>query len=387
MKKICILGSTGSIGLSTLDVIRQHPQYFRAEVLVTNKKVELLAAQISEFKPKHVIIFDKQAYSKFQKLNTHSDTHVGLGLEGLARVFREIKPDVFVNAFVGFAGLEPTVMAIKAGIDIALANKETLVVAGSLVIDLITKYKVSLFPIDSEHSAIWQCLAGEEGNHIKRLILTASGGPFKNMNPTDLSRVTPEEALAHPNWEMGPKITIDSATMMNKGLEVIEAYWLYGVPLDSIEVVIHPQSIIHSMVEFEDKSIKAQLGVPDMRIPIQYALDYPHRYPIEVPALDFRTLSTSSFEQPDFDKFPCLNLAYEALRKGKTYPAVLNATNELAVSAFLENKIRFTDIPVIIEQQMEKHRPLTVEKFENLLEVDKITRDNTRTYINEKYFS
>jgi 1-deoxy-D-xylulose-5-phosphate reductoisomerase len=207
------------------------------------------------------------------------------------------------------------------------------------------------------------------------------------MNPSDLSRVTPEEALAHPNWEMGPKITIDSATMMNKGLEVIEAYWLYGVSLDSIEVVIHPQSIIHSMVEFEDKSIKAQLGVPDMRIPIQYALDYPHRYPIEVPALDFRNLSTLSFEQPDFDKFPCLNLAYEALRKGKTYPAVLNAANELAVSAFLENKIRFTDIPVIIEKQMEKHRPLTVEKFEHLLEVDKITRENTRTFINEKYFS
>jgi 1-deoxy-D-xylulose-5-phosphate reductoisomerase len=384
MKKICILGSTGSIGLSTLDVIRQHPQYFQADVLVTNKKVDLLAAQISEFKPRHVIIFDKQAYSKFQKLNTRSEISVGLGLEGLARVFMETKPDVFVNAFVGFAGLEPTVRAIKAGIDIALANKETLVVAGSLVTDLIKKYKVNLFPIDSEHSAIWQCLAGEEGNHVKRLILTASGGPFRNMNPSDLSQVTPEKALAHPNWEMGPKITIDSATMMNKGLEVIEAYWLYGVPLDSIQVVIHPQSIIHSMVEFEDKSVKAQLGVPDMRIPIQYALSYPHRYPIEVPAMDLLTISTLSFEQPDLDKFPCLNLAYEALRRGKTFPAVLNAANELAVSAFLENKIRFTDIPVIIERQMEKHQPLKVNNFENLLEVDAITRENTRKYIDEK---
>ncbi len=384
MKKIFILGSTGSIGLSTLDVIRQHPQYFRAEVLVTNKKIDLLAAQISEFKPKHVIIFDKQAYLKFQKLNTRSDISVGLGLEGLARVFLATKPDVFVNAFVGFAGLEPTVRAIKAGIDIALANKETLVVAGSLVTDLIKKYKVNLFPIDSEHSAIWQCLAGEEGNPIKRLILTASGGPFRDMNPSDFSHVTPEKALAHPNWEMGPKITIDSATMMNKGLEVIEAYWLYDVPLDSIEVVIHPQSIIHSMVEFMDKSVKAQLGVPDMRIPIQYALSYPHRYPIEVPAMDFRTIRTLSFEQPDLVKFPCLNLAFEALRRGKTFPAVLNAANELAVSAFLENKIRFTDIPVIIERQMEKHQPSTVKNFEHLLEVDAITRKNTKKYINEK---
>jgi len=384
MKKICILGSTGSIGLSTLDVIRQHPQYFRAEVLVTNKKIDLLAAQISEFKPKHVVIFDKQAYSKFQKLNTRPDLSVGLGLEGLARVFMATKPDVFVNAFVGFAGLEPTVTAIKAGIDIALANKETLVVAGSLVTDLIKKYKVNLFPIDSEHSAIWQCLAGEEGNPIKRLILTASGGPFRNMNPSDLSYVTPEKALAHPNWEMGPKITIDSATMMNKGLEVIEAFWLYDVPLDSIEVVIHPQSIIHSMVEFMDKSVKAQLGVPDMRIPIQYALSYPRRYPMEVPAMDLRTIRTLSFEQPDHDKFPCLKLAYEALRKGKTFTAVLNDANELAVNAFLDNKIRFTDIPVIIERQMEKHQPSAVKDFEQLKEVDTMTRERTQSYINEK---
>ena len=319
MKQILILGSTGSIGVNTLDVIRQHPDHFRAQTIVTNTNTILLEKQITEFHPDYAIIYDKTAYDNFVSQYSLSGTEILFGINGLLRVLDCHKPDVFVNAFVGFAGLIPTIKAINSKISIALANKETLVVAGSLVMDLAKKMGVKIIPIDSEHSAIWQCLAGEDQNKIRRLILTASGGPFRTKKIEDLIDVTPEAALKHPNWEMGAKITIDSATLMNKGLEVIEAFWLYKVNMSLIEVVIHPQSIIHSMVEFEDKSIKAQLGVPDMRIPIQYALDAPRRLELDIQAMNFLQFDTLTFEKPDIEKFPCLNLAYEALRLGKTY--------------------------------------------------------------------
>jgi len=385
MKSICILGSTGSIGTNTLDVIRQHPEKFRAQTLVVNTNTDLLAKQITEFQPDHAIIYDKEAFRQVSEEITNTDTKILFGYNGLLSVLESNKPDVFVNAFVGFAGLGPTIQAIKLNINIALANKETLVVAGSLIMSLAKKMDVTIIPIDSEHSAIWQCLAGEEQNAIRRLILTASGGPFRTKSRDELRHVTREEALQHPNWKMGPKITIDSATLMNKGLEVIEAYWLYGVNKSAIEVVIHPQSIIHSMVEFEDKSIKAQLGVPDMRIPIQYALDFPRRYPLDIPPMDFLKFDSLTFEQPDLEKFPCLNLAYEALRLGKTYTAVLNAANEIAVSAFLKEEIKYGDIPVIIESQLEHHLPENDEDFDNLLQIDTRIRENTQQDIIENF--
>jgi len=385
MKQIFILGSTGSIGVSTLDVIRQHPEQFKAQTLVINSNTDLLAKQIAEFCPDYAIIYDKPSFDRFISQFTNSETEILFGYEGLLKVLENHNPDIFVNAFVGFAGLIPTIQAMKAKIDIALANKETLVVAGSLVMSLADKMGVTIIPIDSEHSAIWQCLVGEDQNNIRRLILTASGGPFRNIHKNDLKHVTLDQALNHPNWKMGDKITIDSATLMNKGLEVIEAYWLYKVEKSLIEVVIHPQSIIHSMVEFEDKSIKAQLGVPDMRIPIQYALTYPERYELDTKAMDFCKFDTLTFEQPDLDKFPCLNLAYEALRLGKTYTTVLNAANEVAVAAFLNKRIKYIDIPVIIERQLENHNPENSEDLDLLLNIDVRVREITRQAIERNY--
>jgi 1-deoxy-D-xylulose-5-phosphate reductoisomerase len=264
---------------------------------------------------------------------------------------------------------------------VALANKETLVAAGAYVTEMAAAAGVAIIPIDSEHSAIWQCLAGEEENRIRRLILTASGGPFRTKSASQFAGITKEEALRHPNWTMGAKITIDSATLMNKGLEVIEAFWLYKIALEKIEVVIHPQSIIHSMVEFEDKSIKAQLGIPDMRIPIQYAISYPQRLALDLPAMDFSAAMTLTFEQPDLEKFPCLSLAYQALRAGKSFPAVLNAANEIAVAAFLADKIKFIDIPKIIESQLDKHQSTGSDNFESLRQVDLSVREKTRAFI------
>jgi 1-deoxy-D-xylulose-5-phosphate reductoisomerase len=385
MKNLCILGSTGSIGTNTLDVIRQHPDNFRAQSLVTNTNTQLLEKQITEFRPKSVVVYDKTAYDQLKSKIFKFDTQILYGYDGLISVLDKYKPDVFVNAFVGFAGLVPTIHAIKSKINIALANKETLVVAGSLVMDLAKKMDVNIIPIDSEHSAIWQCLAGEGQNKIRRLILTASGGPFRTKSVDQLAEVTKEQALNHPNWKMGPKITIDSATLMNKGLEVIEAYWLYGVNKSAIEVVIHPQSIIHSMVEFEDKSIKAQLGVPDMRIPIQYALDFPNRHQLDIPPMDFIKFDSLTFEQPDLEKFPCLNLAYEALRLGKTYSAALNAANEIAVAAFLDQKIKYVDIPSVISAQLDTHIPQDDDDLESLLEIDQLTRQSTKKDIENNY--
>jgi 1-deoxy-D-xylulose-5-phosphate reductoisomerase len=384
MKKIFLLGSTGSIGQNTLDVVSQHSDRFKVIALVANRNIDILAGQIKKYQPVYAVIYDHTSFLQFGKKYNFSKTTVTSGKEGLLRVINENEVDIFINAFVGFAGLEPTIEAIKSGIDIALANKETLVVAGALIKQLQKKYNVSLFPIDSEHSAVWQCLAGEKNNKIKRLILTASGGPFRTWKKEDLVSVTPEQALKHPNWDMGAKITIDSATMMNKGLEIIEAHWLYDLPAEKIEVIIHPMSIIHSMVEFEDNSIKAQLGIPDMRIPIQYSLSYPERLKLEVPQMDFEQINNLTFEKPDIEKFPCLQLAYESLLNGKTYPAVMNAANEVAVDAFLKKTITFTEIADTIQDVLHSHSPVNAKSLDDYLDVDKRARIDAKNIIKRK---
>ena len=386
MKNILLLGSTGSIGQSTLNVIAQHPDIFRARTLVANKNITLLREQVQEFKPDNVIIFDYDAYCMFEKENTVNGLHIGFGNEALYNVLKSEQHDVFLNAFVGFAGLEPTVRAIDQGINIALANKETLVVAGELIKKLAKQNDVSLLPIDSEHSAILQCLAGEERNPVHRIILTASGGPFRTRHASEMATITAEEALKHPNWDMGSKITIDSATLMNKGLEVIEAYWLYDVSLDKIQVVVHPQSIIHSMVEFEDHSVKAQLGIPDMRIPIQYALTYPDRLPLDVPVMDFSSMAALTFEPPDMERFPCLQLAFQAQQQGNTYPAVLNAANEIAVESFLAGQIKFTQIPELIDEMLQSHSPVKVKEVYEYIEIDSLIREKSREFIKMKQY-
>lgn len=384
MKKLFLLGSTGSIGRNTLEVVSNQSEQFRVNTLVANRNIELLAQQALKYKPDYAVIYNKDSFEEFRKISNFQNIKVLQGIEGIKSALNDSQTDVFVNAFVGFAGLEPTIEAIKSGINIAIANKETLVVAGKMINDLIKLYNVSLLPIDSEHSAIWQCLEGEKDNRISRIILTASGGPFRTKDKNYLDTVQPEEALNHPNWKMGAKITIDSATLMNKGLEVIEAHWLYHVPPEKIEVIIHPQSIIHSMVEFEDRSIKAQLGYPDMRIPIQYALSYPYRYPLNVPAMDFSRYDKLTFEKPDLEKFPCLALAFQAINSGKTYPTAMNAANEVAVDAFLHKKIKFTDIPDIIKAVIDTHTPIDVRELYDYFGVDALSREQARKLIKLK---
>jgi 1-deoxy-D-xylulose-5-phosphate reductoisomerase len=384
LKKLFLLGSTGSIGRNTLEVVSNQSEQFRVNTLVANRNIELLAQQALKYKPEYVVIYNKDSFEEFRKISNFKNIKVLQGIEGIKSALNDSQADLFVNAFVGFAGLEPTIEAIKSGINIAIANKETLVVAGKMINDLIKLYNVSLLPIDSEHSAIWQCLEGEKDNRIRRIILTASGGPFRTKDKNHLDTVQPEEALNHPNWKMGAKITIDSATLMNKGLEVIEAHWLYHVPPEKIEVIIHPQSIIHSMVEFEDSSIKAQLGYPDMRIPIQYALSYPYRYPLNVPAMDFSRYDKLTFEKPDLEKFPCLDLAFQAINSGKTYPTAMNAANEVAVDAFLHKKIKFTDIPDIIKAVIDTHTAIDVRELYDYFGVDAVSREQARKLIKLK---
>jgi len=384
MKNLLLLGSTGSIGCSTLNVISQHPESFRAKTLVAYKNIDLLAKQVQDYHPDNAIIFDYDAYSEFENRYDFPRTHVGFGNDALSNVMKNNGHDIFINAFVGFAGLEPTALAIDCGLHIALANKETLVVAGELIKKMVKQNDIPLMPIDSEHSAIWQCMAGEEHNKIQKIILTASGGPFRDKDLAEFDNITPEAALKHPNWDMGAKITIDSATLMNKGLEVIEAYWLYEIPLEQIEVVIHPQSIIHSMVEFEDNSIKAQLGIPDMRIPIQYALTYPDRLSLDVPAMDFTKYRSLTFDRPDYVKFPCLKLAFEALKSGESYPAVLNAANEVAVQEFLNHNISFRQIPDTIDQMLQNHVSSKVREIYEYIEIDSRARDLTKELIKLK---
>ncbi len=353
-KNIAILGSTGSIGTQALEVISAYPDEFSIEVLTAMNNAELLIAQAKQFIPNTVVIGNDALYQKVFDALDPLDIKVFAGQDSFNQVVEMESIHMVLTSMVGYAGLEPTLRAIEAGKHIALANKETLVIAGELITQKAIEKKVGLFPVDSEHSAIFQCLAGEYLNPVEKIILTASGGPFRGKNSEHLKTITKADALRHPNWEMGNKITIDSATLMNKGLEVIEARWLFGVKPEQIEVIVHPQSIIHSMVQFMDGSIKAQMGLPDMKLPILYALAYPKRLSTSFKRFSFMDYPQLSFEQPDIDTFKCLSLAYEAMRVGGNMPCILNASNEIAVDAFLKDKINFIQIPQVIEQSMQK---------------------------------
>jgi 1-deoxy-D-xylulose-5-phosphate reductoisomerase len=380
MKYISILGSTGSIGTQTLDIVRQFPDEFKIVGLTANKNSELLLKQIKEFKPKAAAIMDK---SKIDDLLNFSSCQVYSGIEGLNKIAALNEADTVVNALVGSAGIEPTCNAIKSKKNIALANKETLVAAGSVIMDEIKKNNVALMPIDSEHSAIFQCLNGENIKEMSEITITCSGGPFRNYTRQQLENASLQDALKHPTWNMGNKITIDSATLMNKGFEIIEAHWLYGIDYEKIKIVIHPQSIVHSLVEFVDKSVIAQLGMPDMKIPIQYALTYPKRFPTMQGSLDLARIKTLEFREPDFEMFPCLKYAYEAGTIGGTLPAVMNAANETAVHAFLENKVRFLGIPRLVRKMMDEHTLIKNPSLKDILEVDKKTKEETKNIIEE----
>lgn len=372
MKKILILGSTGSIGVSTLDVIRNFKDQFEVFGLTVNSNIKLLKRQIEEFKPKFVVVKN----GNFEELkNEVNDCKVLNGEDGLIEITRNGDYDILVSSLVGFAGLAPTLESIKRGKRIALANKETLVAAGEIVIKSAEKFNAEIIPVDSEHSAIFQCLVGEKKQNIEKLLVTASGGPFLKKSIMDLEKVTVEEALNHPNWNMGNKVTIDSSTMMNKGLEVIEAHWLFGLPKSKIDVVVHPQSIVHSMVEFIDGSIKAQLSLPDMKLPIQYALTYPERLGSKFVNTHFPSLKELTFFEPDLNKFKCLKLAFDAMEQGGTAPCILNAANEIAVEKFFTGKIKFTQIPELIEYGLNNIVINHNIDFESILECDKATRD------------
>lgn len=350
-KRLVLLGSTGSIGTQALDVVRAHPDRFEVVALTANNSVDLLVLQAIEFLPKVVVIANEAKYQKVKDALSAMPIEVLAGEEALRYAASLPEADMVLAAMVGFSGLLPVIDAIKAGKHIALANKETLVVAGEIVTELARKHNVDLLPVDSEHSAVFQCLMGETGG-VEKLILTASGGPFRNWKAEDLTKVTRADALKHPNWCMGSKITIDSATLMNKGFEVIEARWLFGIEANRIDVVVHPQSIIHSMVQFVDGSIKAQMGIPDMKLPIQLAFAYPERLPLGSDRFDFFSCGGLTFEKPDTHRFPCLRLAYEALEKGGNSCCIINAANEIAVQAFLEEKIEFLSIPSIVERSL-----------------------------------
>lgn len=376
MKKrnIAILGSTGSIGTQALDVIKRHPENFEVEVLTAQNSSELLIAQALEFKPNSVVIANEDLYQQvFEALDPY-DIKVYAGENALASVVEMESIDMVLTALVGYSGLLPTIRAIKAGKTIALANKETLVVAGELITKLAQEKGVNILPVDSEHSAIFQCIVGEFHNPIEKLILTASGGPFRGKNRDFLTSVSKEQALKHPNWDMGAKITIDSATMMNKGLEVIEAKWLFGTSLDQIEVIVHPQSIIHSIVQFEDGSMKAQMGLPDMRVPIQFAMTYPARLKADYPRFNFSDYPELTFERPDIETFRNLGLAFEVAKKGGNQPCILNAANEIAVQGFLEDKVGFLEISDVIENCLQKVSYIRNPKLEDFIQTDKETR-------------
>jgi 1-deoxy-D-xylulose-5-phosphate reductoisomerase len=373
MRNIAILGSTGSIGRNSLEVIQNLPGQFRVTYLTTNRNIDLLRQQVAQFQPKGVVVLDRANASHLR--NEFGPTvEVLEGEEGLMEIVKRDDVDLVISSLVGFAGLKPTIEAIKHRKSIALANKETLVVAGRLITSLVKEYGVTLIPIDSEHSAILQCLAGEDRSHIAKLILTASGGPFLNRSPEEFDTITVEEALNHPNWRMGNKITIDSATLMNKGLEVIEAHWLFNLPSERIEVVIHPQSIIHSMVEFIDGSVKAQMGLPDMKIPIQYALTYPNRFHLNGGRVDFPKLNVMTFFEPDRKKFRCLQIAFDVLSEGGTAPTAMNAANEVAVEAFLNRTITFKRIPELIDRAVNNYAGFPSPDLGDIIDTDRSTR-------------
>lgn len=362
-KQICILGSTGSIGTQALDVIRQHPDLYEAYALTANDSVEKLAEQAREFNPAAVVIANEARYEELKAKLADTDVKVYAGHKALCEIVEAGPVDMVLAALVGFAGLEPTIRAIKARRKICLANKETLVVAGELILDLVSKYHVDLLPVDSEHSAIFQCLVGEEMNEVDKILLTCSGGPFRNFTHEQLLTVTAADALRHPTWKMGAKITIDSASLMNKGFEVMEAKWLFGVPAEKIEVLVHPQSVVHSGVQFKDGVVKAQLGVPDMRLPIQYAFSFPKRLPLNGDRLDLFSTRKLEFFKPDVQKFPCLRLAYEALSEGGNMPCILNAANEVANAAFRRGECSFLGMAEVIERTM---RQASFDKTPNL---------------------
>jgi len=380
MKNILILGSTGSIGLNTLEIARSFPDKIKITGLSANNNIEYLEKQIEEFHPETVAVRNEKSATELKR-KIGNKCEVLPGDEGLLELTRRNNYDILLSALVGFAGLAPTIEAIKLKKRIALANKETLVTAGEIIIDLCKKYNAELIPVDSEHSAIFQCLIGEDKNNISKIILTASGGPFLNKNKSELKSVTVEDALNHPNWKMGNKITIDSATMMNKGLEVIEAYWLFNLRKEQIEVLIHPQSVIHSFVEFRDGSIKGQLSTPDMKLPILYAITFPERYHFESVKTDLKNIQKLTFFEPDFDKFECLKIAYKSIEEGGTAPCILNAANEVAVEKFLEGKINFTAIPEMINDALNVFPIQHNVNLELLVECDAKTRE----YLNKKF--
>lgn len=384
MKKqrgVAILGSTGSIGTQALEVLETYPELFDLQVITAGKNADLLIEQALKFKPNMVVIGDETQYIKLKEALWNENIHVYCGADALCQVVQSTEVDVVLTALVGYSGLKPTIAAIEAGKDIALANKETLVVAGRLINELIKKHRVNLYPVDSEHSAIFQCLPGEHLNAIEKIYLTASGGPFRGFSTAQLQQVTKAQALKHPNWSMGAKITIDSATLMNKGLEVIEAKWLFDLTADQIDVVVHPQSIVHSLVQFEDGSMKAQMGLPDMKLPIQYALTYPYRLKTKFPRFDFLDHPQLTFEKPDREAFKNLDLAYRAMEMDGNIPCALNAANEIAVQAFLEDRIHFLEIAKINEWVMEKTSVISKPTLEDYVTTDAEARRLAQGFI------
>ena len=374
MKQLAILGSTGSIGTQTLDVVRQHPEAFGVYALTAHRSIDLLIQQAIEFNPAVVCIADESLYQPLREALSDLPIQVMAGEKAIAELVTMPAIDVVVAAMVGYAGLRPTIEAIKAKKTIALANKETLVVAGEIICRLAKRHKVSILPVDSEHSAIFQSLVGEDMASVEKLLLTASGGPFRTFTFDLMQHVTASQALQHPNWEMGAKITIDSASMMNKGFEVIEARWLFDIPVEKIQVLVHPQSVIHSAVQFVDGSVKAQLGTPDMRMPIQYALTYPERWLSDVPRLDLFKTNNLTFEEPDLQRFPNLRLAYQAMEQGGNMPCILNAANEVVNLAFREGRCGFLQMSDIIEQTMTKTTFIAEPTYDNYVQTDQEAR-------------
>ena len=381
IKNIAILGSTGSIGTQTLDVISEYSDRLYPYLLTANHNSELLISQALKYKPRKVVIADVSHFVAVREALAGTGIEVVAGADAIAESVADTEIDIVVTALVGYSGLAPTIRAINAGKKIALANKETLVVAGELITGMLKDSVSELIPVDSEHSAIFQCLVGEDMESVEKLILTASGGPFRTMSVAEMSKVTKADALNHPNWKMGAKVTVDSASMMNKGFEMIEARWLFNIVPDRIEIVVHPQSIVHSMVEFSDGSIKAQLGLPDMRLPIRYALNYPERLQSKAERLTVDRYSSLTFEKPDMQKFPLLGMAFDAIRAGGNVPCALNAANEIAVAAFLSDKIRFVDMPVVVGKAVARNSFVANPSYDDLIATNKDIREITLSLI------
>lgn len=383
MKRLAVLGSTGSIGVNTLHIVHQFPERFEVISLSAGANIQLLKQQILQFRPKVVSVFSKELSEALRRDLPDNSIEIVHGVEGLIQVATHPEVDQVVSAIVGAVGLIPTLSAIKTGKTIALANKEPLVMAGQIVMEEAKKRNAQILPVDSEHSAIFQALLGHQKEDVYRLILTASGGPFLNLPLSRLQEVTVKEALNHPHWEMGKKITIDSASLMNKGLEVIEAHWLFNIPVEKIVVQIHPQSVVHSMVEYIDGSIVAQMGITDMRIPISYALSFPQRLPLNLPPLNLPQCGPLTFFPPDPERFPCLQLAYQSIQIGETMPSILNAANEVAVNGFLEGSIKFTEIPLLLRRVMEDHEVKKIHTIEDILRADHWARERAKTILSE----